>query len=254
MTNVPGGARWAGRLAVSVAGLALGLGATFPSDLHAQITSRALGHAVAWQVVVGEEGDAPTISGIVLDGEMRPLAGVLIAIDALTTWTASDPDGRFRMPAPPGEWVLRFSTLAWDEVEERVVIPGGSGLRVVAILARERPICSNACIGTWCEDLGILVVDAVTGQPPTVPVRLRVEFEGQVEESVTTADADPRAARLWIGLGKAVTTVGWHTIEVTADGYHPWRRERVWLERVPWCHGHLIGREHRAELVPIGRP
>lgn len=223
------------------------------ASVHAQAVSRALGTPMAWQVV--EESDTAVVSGVVMSRSLEPLSGVLVLIDTLKLGVLTDERGFFRLPAPPpGEWPLSFSFVGMEPIVERIIVPERTSVRVLAVLARERAICNNACVGTWCEDLGIEVVDVITGSRPQVPIVLRVEFGGRVEQSVIPYDPESRVTyATWAGLGKKIETVGWHSLEISAEGYEPWRKERVWLENVPLCHGYLMGREHRAELVPISR-
>lgn len=216
-----------------------------------QAVSRVLGNSIAWRVF---DSDSPSISGVVMNNNLLPLRGAIVTLAGQRSGARSDSSGYFTMPVPaPGEWELRILGIGFDSIVGQIVVPAGAALTVVVLVGGVSPVCSNACVSTWCEDLAVLVVDSVTGKQPTVPVKLRVGFDGTFKESITSRSPDPRITSLIVGLGEPVETVGWHSIEISAEGYQPWRNDRVWLENVPYCHGQLIGREHRAALVPLKR-
>lgn len=222
-------------------------------QVGAQGTSRALGGPVAWQVIYDQ--DIPTISGVVIGSSGAPMDGVQVVLEGTTTGALSDKNGLFQFPAPsPGEWVLQFQYIGFATIEEPIAFPVRSSVRVAAIMARPTPICSNICPGTLCTDLGIQVQDGTTGRPPTVPIKLRVEFKGEVLESTTPPNTRIGATHTWVGLGSPIETVGFHTLEVSAPGFRTWRAEKVWLEKVPLCHGLLIGRDHTVLLEPERLP
>jgi len=191
---------------VSVAALAA-------TSLEAQAVSRALGEPFAWQVV-HEEG-VPTVSGTVFSASGAGLGSVRVRIPELRIGSTADSGGRFTFEAPPaGEWLISLQAFGFEPTIERtIVVPPGSGVRIAAMMAPARALCTNDCVGTACVDLKIEVVDSVTDQRLTVPARLRLEFEGQIQEGIPY-DPDARFETMWIGLGRAVETVGWHSIEV----------------------------------------
>ena len=208
---------------------------------------------VAWQVIYDQEN--PTISGVIIDSTGAPMSAVTVMIEGADAETFSNERGRFSLPAPsPGEWVLKFHFIGFASVEEPIAFPDRASVRVAAIMARATPICSNICPGTLCTDLGIRVQDGTTGRPPPVSIKLQVEFKGEVRESTTPPNALAGATHTWVGLGSAIETVGFHTLEVSAPGYRTWRAEKVWLENIPWCHGLLIGRDHTVILDPERSP
>lgn len=228
-----------------------GITAVSLQALAAQDASHALGEPIAWQVV--EDMESGEISGVILGPRGEGLEGVQVWVPNLKLGGLSDEEGRFTFPAPPpGEWLFSLELIGFEPVREVITVPANASVWIAAVMARQVAICTNACVGTSCLDLGIRVVDASTRRRPTASIRLRVEFEDSVHESTTPYDPDSQvAAAAWVGLGRSIETIGWHSLELSADGYETWI-DRVWLEQIPRCHGHLLGRDHEVELKPIG--
>jgi hypothetical protein len=223
-----------------------------PSSLEAQIQADSVGVSLAWQL--DREVPPGTVTGVVLGPGGIPYSGAQVHFSETTIGALTDHLGRFTLvPPSPGRWEIQVSHLGFRTIRDTLVVPSDLGVTVAVLTLPEGAhICGTVvCAGTSCRDLHVTVVDSITGASPETPVTLRVEHaDGAWENTVTFGD-DPRFSG-WIGLGRDVTTVGPHTISVSAPGYRTWRIEDVHLEvEVHACVGVLKNRGHRARLVPI---
>jgi len=224
------------------------------STAAAQPSSQYLGNPLAWEVLF--EGPEFQISGLVLTKTGTPLGRALVSVDGVGTLGATDSSGRFTVTVPDaGEWIVRISSLGSLPFEQVFVMPSGSNIQMVVMLEDRASACGvRACGGPGgCEDLEVRVFDATTGRPPPVEVTLRVEHaSGSREATYRYSGSDPDAGPyLSLGLGGRLATAGFHNLEVTAPGYAPWRRERVWLEVTRGCDPILVGRLHEVRLEPL---
>lgn len=225
------------------------------SGAYAQDNTRNLGRSIAWQAK--HDGTPYMISGKVQTFDGRPVRHASVSLVGVDVGARPDGDGHFEMIAPgPGEWEIRIIATDFHEARETVTIVGYRRIEVVAVLSEYGGLLCGlrVCVGRHtdsCEDLRIEVVDSTTGRPPNATATIRLEHESSVKSNVERLSSTDEPGKNVVGLGQPVRTVGYHSIEVVAPGYRPWRVENVWLELTEECHPILRGGDHVARLVPM---
>lgn len=191
---------------------------------------------------------------MVHDIEGRPLEGALIELVGTGSRGLTDAEGRFRFRAPgEGDWPIRVLYLGYRTAVDTLRIRGPRRVQVMAMLETDAlPICANVvCPGrAGCDDVWIAVVDSVTGAPPNAVVTVKVEGDSLVRSHSERLLSSDRFGMNIIGSGGRIDRPGYYTIEVTAQGYEPWRIEKQWLELTNPCRPYLVGGQLEARLVP----
>lgn len=237
-------------------GLSLLLLVTSAEMVGAQEDVRHVGRSIAWQAK--HDGTPYLISGRVQTFDGKPVRHAFISLVGADVGAMPDADGHFEMIAPgPGEWEIRIGATDFHEARETVTIVGYRRIEVLAVLsAFDAPLCAlRACAGRHadaCKDLRIEIVDSATGRPPDATVAVRLEHESGLEWNFEQHSSTDHPGGNVVGLGRAVESVGYHTIEIAVPGYRLWRVEKVWLELTEECHPILRGGDHVARLIPIG--
>jgi len=217
------------------------------APLDGQMLSRLLGEPVAWQVHF--EGPAYVVSGLTLDADGAPRGNVLVSIEGTDLGTVTDPEGRFELSVPgAGDWVIVLRALGFTPIQHTMTVPQGANVRILALLHRSGGgVCALRICRTNCKDLEIEVLNAETGERIDTDVTVRLEHETGAWSH--TQGLDPSFPVF--GLQRDIETQGFHDIEVSAPGYHPWRIEGAWMELTNECHPRLVGRRHVVHLVPV---
>lgn len=228
----------------------LGAAALCPQPVSSQGNDDKAGQAIAWQVQPA--ADPRVVSGIVFAASGEPLRGAQVHLTDTNIGALTGLDGQFQLRAPAaGAWQLQIQFIGYDAARETIQVPTDAGVFVTAVLRHfDYPLCALIVCGggSGCKDLNIVVVDSITGVAPNAPVQFRVQHEDSVWiRQFRTEALGPHQG---VGLGMPITSPGEYDIEVTAAGYHPWRREDVELSLPDVCHPVLRNRDHIVRLVP----
>lgn len=101
------------------------------------------------------------------------------------------------------------------------------------------------CIATVSPGIYATIVDGATGQPPTVPVLMRIEDGTYVEEVRETARSGTSSR-----YEGAYARAGTYRVTVTASGYQEFRANNIRVRRQGDC-GNLVGGELQIALMRL---
>lgn len=206
--------------AVTVA-LAIGPTATVGQDRE-DITALRFAESEAVPALV--------IAGVAYDADTgAPIEAAQVYIRGTQAGALTDKLGRFRFPVPSaGTLPLVVQSIGYDTREARIPAHTDRGTLVEIGLRQQRvPMCGLiVCAGPFgCNAVEAIVRDVLTGVAPKGRVVMHVRGATASDSTVVESRAGDESVHL--GAASGLADPGPYEVEVTAEGYAPWRARDI---------------------------